>query len=227
MKTNIYKIIIGLLFLIVFNLLFFILGGTSHSTSEWISYGFIHGAYVLLLATPLFNGKNKAGETVMIASLYLRALIYFVIELIVGLVFIEFNTENYFWPTMVQGLILFVFLLFQFMGVVANKASSMSLSQQKSEKDRIQQLSEKLRSAIFEVNDPKLRKDIERCYESLRNSTIQSRPDATDTELNLENAVYSLCQSVNSGDVELVKDNLKRLQTSIRDRNNNVSRIKD
>lgn len=227
MKSNIYKIIIGLLFLVAFNLLFFILGGTEHSTTEWTCYGFIHGAYVLLIATPLLNGKKRNGETVLIASLYLRALVYFIIELIVGLIFIRFNPDDYFWPVMVQGLMLFVFLLFQFFGAAANEASRKSLAQQKTEKAQIQQLSEKLRSAMLEVNDPRLKKGIERCYESLRNSTIKSHADAADAELNLENAVYTLCQSVGSGDTDMVADNIQQLQTSIRIRNNIVNRAND
>ena len=41
MKSSIIKIIISLVFLALFNALFFLLGGTKHTDIEWVSYGFI------------------------------------------------------------------------------------------------------------------------------------------------------------------------------------------
>ena len=38
-------IILDLIFLIVFNTVFFVAGGADHPASVWISYGFIHFAY--------------------------------------------------------------------------------------------------------------------------------------------------------------------------------------
>ena len=37
---------------IIFNAMFFILGGTDRTTSVWISYGLVHFAYCMLLVTP-------------------------------------------------------------------------------------------------------------------------------------------------------------------------------
>lgn len=59
MKSNILKLVIGLIFLIVFNVLFFLLGGTERSDTEWVCYGFIHAAYLCLLVTPLFCNAEK------------------------------------------------------------------------------------------------------------------------------------------------------------------------
>ena len=48
MKSSIIKIIISLVFLALFNAMFFILGGTKHTDIEWVSYGFIHAAYLMV-----------------------------------------------------------------------------------------------------------------------------------------------------------------------------------
>ena len=61
MKSSIIKIIISLAFLALFNALFFLLGGTKHTDIEWVSYGFIHVAYLMVLLTPLFCLGNPQG----------------------------------------------------------------------------------------------------------------------------------------------------------------------
>ena len=114
MKENILKVIIGLIFLIGFNVMFFLLGGTERSDTEWVCYGFIHAAYLCLLATPLFCNAEK-GETVLSASLYLRALFYFFTELVFGIGFLWYNAEDPTWPTIIQGGLLMVFLILQLM----------------------------------------------------------------------------------------------------------------
>ena len=58
MKTNILKVIVALIFLVLFNVLFFVLGGTEQSQVNWVSYGFIHAAYLMILITPLFETKS-------------------------------------------------------------------------------------------------------------------------------------------------------------------------
>ena len=58
-----------LIFIIIFNAMFFILGGTDHSVSVWISYGFIHFAYLMLIVTPFFMRRGKSEQC--LASRYI------------------------------------------------------------------------------------------------------------------------------------------------------------
>ena len=61
MKNTFVKIVISLIFLIIFNLIFFLGGGLEHSASNWTSYGFVTFAYLCLLATPLLaKGSTSA-----------------------------------------------------------------------------------------------------------------------------------------------------------------------
>ena len=156
MKANILKIVIGLIFLIVFNVLFFLLGGTERSDTEWVCYGFIHVSYLCLLVTPLFCNAGK-GETVLSASLYLRALFYFFIELAIGLGFIWYNAYNpiaILWPVIIQGILLAVFLILQLMSVLANDATKASLAKQRQERVYIRSLAENLKEAMRQVMTP-------------------------------------------------------------------------
>ena len=46
MKKNILTVILNTVFIVVFNTLFFLNGGTQHVASIWITYGFLHFAYL-------------------------------------------------------------------------------------------------------------------------------------------------------------------------------------
>ena len=69
-KINVLWTILYLIFLIVFNLIFYMVGGTDHPASVWISYFFIHFAYVMLVCTPFLTkkGRDAALLTNMIAD---------------------------------------------------------------------------------------------------------------------------------------------------------------
>lgn len=221
MKANIIKIIIGLIFLILFNVLFFLFGGTERSDSEWVCYGFIHESYLCLLLTPLFCNARR-GETVLSASLYLRALFYFFTELAIGLGFIWYNAYNpisIVWPTIIQGILLAVFLVLQLMSVLANDATKASLTKQRQERVYIRSLAENLKEAMRQVNDPNLRKQMANCYESLNGSSLESFPEAIDAELELENAVNTLCSIVEQGDTSQLGQQIKNVQVAIKHRN--------
>ena len=103
MGTTIIKAILCSIFLIFFNLLFFILCGTENNSSTWISYGFIHVAYLLLLITPLFNKENK-GKAILSMTLFTISLFYFFIELMVGILECKMDLDS---PSYYFGIISF------------------------------------------------------------------------------------------------------------------------
>lgn len=219
MKSNIIKIIIGLIFLIVFNALFFLLRGTTeHTITEWVCYGFIHAAYLCLLSTPLFCNAGK-GEIVLDASLYLRALFFFFTELIVGIGFIWYNPESYSWPAIVQGILLAAFLILQLMSVLANDATEVSLKKQKQERVYIRSLAEDIKDSMRKVSDPILRKQMASCYETLNNASIESFPEAAAAELELKNAVNALYAAADVDDSEQLSQLIQKVQVALKHRN--------
>lgn len=228
MKANTIKIVLGLIFLVVFNALFFLLGDASHSTTDWVCYGFIHVAYLCLLATPLLC-QTKKGEFVLSASLYLRALCYFFTELVVGLAFIFYNAYNpisHSWPTIIQALLLAVFLILQLLSVWANDATKGSLAKQRQERVYIRTLAEKLHGAMQQVNDPALRKQLTDCYESLSQSSIETFPEAAEAEAVLEKAVNTLCALVQKGETAGLAEQIQQLQDAMKQRNQAVRKAR-
>lgn len=222
MKSIVLKTIIGLVFLILFNVSFFLLGGTEHNLSVWISYGFIHVAYLFLLMTPLLTRADR-GEAILSGSIYLRTLSYFFMELIVGLIFIFVHPESITWPVVIQGVMFAFFLVFLLMSLLANDATRASLSKQRKESFYIRSLAESVRSDALTVQDPALRKQLMNCYESLNSCSIESFPQARESELELENTVFTLHTFVEQGDGAQIAQQVTRVNNDLRRRNQAVN----
>ena len=218
MKKNIFKVLVGLIFLIAFNVLFFLLGGTERTTTEWISYGFIHFAYLCILLTPLFC-KNKKGRTVLNASLYLRALVYFAIELIAGITFIAVNQESIVWPSIVQGVFTAGFLIMQLLSVTANEVTDESLERQGKEKLYIQDLAFNLREAMQGVQNAEAKKKLCDVYEVLNSASTGSCPEAEDIELQLAANVNALCMNASCFSTSQIDNSILLIKETLRKRN--------
>ena len=73
--------------LILFNLLFFLIGDTVHPKSVWIAYAWMQVAFLLLIATPWLARKGENSPVYRI-TLALISGVYCLVEFIVGLIVI-------------------------------------------------------------------------------------------------------------------------------------------
>ncbi len=218
MKQNFLKVILSLVFLALFNGLFFYIGGTNHSEANWISYGFIHAAYLCILLTPLFC-KLGSGMAVLSYSLSMRALFYFFTELLLGVICIAISPESATWPLILQGVLLAIFLILQIMSVLANDATVESNQKQKMESSYIKTMADRIRTCLRDVSDEAVKKLVEQCYHAVNNSSIQSYPEALDAELNLRTAVDVFCSAIEEGEYENIDKKAKKVINAVQDRN--------
>ena len=200
MKKNVLKVIIALVFLAVFNVLYF-LATSEHTPADWVSYAFIHAAYLCLLATPLFGAGVGKGLVVLKASLWARAIGYFFVELIVGAAFLLASPEGYVGPLAVQVILLAIFLIMQLMSVLANDSTTRSIRQQRQESAYLRDLKDKLKHQMRTTDDPTLRQILRECHEALACAPLPS--SSHDDEQALRDAVDALCLAIEQGDTSV------------------------
>lgn len=211
MRNKTFCIIICLIFLIVFNLLYFLIGGTEQTTVNWLSYGFINGAYLWLLATPVFSSR-LSGMTVLSGTLYLTASFYFYIELITGLVIMWIQPESFAWPLAIQSTIMGIFIIVQCMNVVSNSNTEESIIRQREESYNLRSLASQLKPYLSSISSgTENRRLVERCVETLNLIPIQSFPEIASIEENLKDSVNALCDAISSQN----SDNIKRMALSV------------
>ena len=104
--SRVYWLLLHILFLGVFNTIFFLVKGTDNLPSVWISYGAIHLAYFLAWILPLWRSKT-ANMFGFGAILTVHA--YFWLQLVVGIIFIAVEPESWKLAFIVQLLVFFIY----------------------------------------------------------------------------------------------------------------------
>jgi len=219
-KKNILWIILNSIFLIVFNAIFFTLSdGSDHKASVWISYGFIHFAYLMLLLTPKLIRSSKSAA-VFGFSLYSISATYFLIEFVIGLTFILISPESYKAAFITQlcfaglyGITLVSYLL-------SNEYTADAEEKRQAQIAYVKEASAKLKGFLEIVGDKEAKKKVERVYDAISSSPVKSHPNLAQTENCILQSVNDLELAVKTGDKEDIISITNSLLLLINERNN-------
>ena len=217
-KKERLRIILSVVFLVVFNLVFLLTAGTDHPASVWISYIFIHVAYILFLFTPRFF--TKTGNTVVLGMpLMAISAVHFGITFIVGLVFIFLRLESYKVPLIVHAVITAAYVLLLVSNMLANEHTADNLERHELELEYVKGAASKLKGIMNSVSDSKLQKKVERAYDLVNSSPVKSNASVRSYELTVLNLIGELRDSVQNNDTESVESILREIETNANERN--------
>lgn len=201
MKTTLIRIVFTLVFLVVFNTLFFLLSGTDNPTSVWVSYAYIHVAYFTILFLPVLKTKGDASYYLS-SVLYGQAITYFILELIAGMVFIAYRMESPVWSLVVQTALWLIFVVLILGNAWANQATAQSLEKRKQDIDAYQSMRMSLKRLIAKTDKPELKRLIADCSDKLEASSSRQTQESEKIDIEIEQAIASLRQSITGDDVE-------------------------
>lgn len=122
-KTQIHWLIIGFVLLCVFNFLFFRLDLDRDYISIWVSYAFIHLAYIQLIAVPFLVPKSKSTH-IFLEGIAAISAAYFLTEIVLGSVFILLALEAWKLVFLIQLIILLVNAFILYINIVVNKRTA-------------------------------------------------------------------------------------------------------
>jgi hypothetical protein len=218
-KTNFLWAILNSIFLVVFNVLFFVLGGTEHNTSVWMSYAFIHFAYFMLLLTPKLVDKRK-NPAVFGYSLYSISSIYFLVQFFTGVVFILVAPECYKAALSVQLCIAGLYGIILVSYLIANEYTASAEEKRQPEIAYVKNASLRLKGLLERINDKETKKSVERVYDAIYSSPVKSHPDLAEKESQILESVDELESVVTTGDKEKIISITSSLLALISERNN-------
>lgn len=201
MKTTLIRIVFTLVFLVVFNTLFFLLSGTDNPTSVWVSYAYIHVAYFTILFLPVLKTKGDASYYLS-SVLYGQAITYFILELIAGVVFIIYRMESPVWSLVVQTALWLIFVVLILGNAWANQATAQSLEKRKQDIDAYQSMRMSLKRLMAKTDKPELKRLIADCSDKLEASASRQTQESEKIDIEIEQAIASLRQSIMGDDVE-------------------------
>ena len=172
-KRNILTIILDSVFVIAFNVLFFVNGGTQHVSSVWTCYGFLHFAYLMVLITPVIEAKGKTAYLSKLTT-YTISLMYFFIELIVSIAVFTSEINKLKLIISAQTIITAIYIFLLMSNLLTNDSIARKQERHDLENDFIKTISSKAKFIESITTDPKLKNRINNLYYSIHSSPIRT-----------------------------------------------------
>lgn len=221
-KKSILLMLLDLVFLAVFNTIFFVAGGTDHPASVWISYGFIHFAYLMVIATPLLTPKSSSA-VVFGLSLYSISTVYFFAEFLTGLIFIFIASESYEATLIVQVVIAAIYAVILIVNMIANESTAGNLQRQEEEVAYLKNAASRVKLLLDKASDKQANKAIEKVYDLLHSSPSRSTESAKALERQISSTINLLADAVEADDTAAIISVAGEIISKIEDRNRKVN----
>ncbi len=216
-KTSILWIMMDLIFLIVFNTIFFMADASNYGGAAWLSYGFIHFAYLMMLLAPVFTRKttNTAVLGFPISSI---SSTYFMIELIVGVIIILINPDGIKATLIIHMIITAIYLILLLSNMIANEQTAESIERHEAELKYVKEGSARLKLIMDSVSDRKLKKQVEKAYDVIHASQIHTNLSVRNLELEIIHLIGALRNQVSTNPEQAI-DTINRIIQLAEERN--------
>lgn len=220
-KQTILWILLEMVFLVVFNTVFFVVGGTKHPASVWVSYAFIHFAYIMSVISPLLVPRTKSavifGRTLDMISSW-----YFFAEFAVGLFCILVRFDSVKGPLVVQVVIAGAYAIILLINMLANEHTADAEKKQKVEENFVKDTASRVKLLKDAVSGRKASKAVERVYDQLHASPTQSAPEVAGLEAQISARISELENAVRAGEDSKVVKHCDELSRMIEERTRKV-----
>lgn len=221
-RVNILWLMLDSLFLIVFNVLFFMFIYTENiQDSVWVSYGFIHFAYLLSLATPLLVRRGKA-DYIYRRPLYAITATYFLIELVAGTVLILKIPDNFTLTIVLQVILAAIFIAWLLSHLIANEHTANSVERREVELQYVKESASRIQSILRQITDRAANKKVQMLYDLIHSSPVKSHYDVYPVEQEVINEIETLIRTVKQNDIEKIVIITDKIYNLAEKRNNKL-----
>lgn len=217
-KTKIFWHLLDLIFLIVFNLYFFLLKGVENPTSVWISFASIHFAYLMLLITPFLVRRGSVLADYG-RPLFVITTSYFFLALIVGVVFIVISPEVITVALLVQVTIAAIFAILLLTNLISNEHTADNIERHMVELKYVKESSSRLDALIKQISDNAIRKQIEKAYDLIHSSQVKSSHNVKSIEQDVISEIDNLEKALKQNNFENIQFIVDKICNLANDRN--------
>lgn len=202
-KKNILTILLDSVFVIAFNVLFFLNGGIEHTTAVWIAYGFLHFSYAMVLVTPLISAH---GSTAVISktATYTISIMYFLAELLMSIIIFFAKTEKTKLVTSIEVIITAIFLVILLINLLSDDATEKKQAKYEVQNDYIKNISNQIKYIETLVSDPSAKKRINNLYYLAHSSPIKSNQSLESYENEIVRNISLMEESAQNKEIDRV-----------------------
>lgn len=211
-NTNYLWISFWLVFIVVFNIIVFLII-SSFTIAFWISYCFIHFAYLMLIVSTSSMPKVKNSIVLGFPMIYLSYL-YFIGAFIIGVICMIHKDVGFKIAFIPQLIIAGIYAVSYIPSLIANESTSANERQSQEDILYIKDATMEINQLMSQVTDVLLKKKLEKLYDTIRSSQVKSHPTVSGIELNIMIKFEELKERVYSNDytsVSLIIDSINKL----------------
>lgn len=224
MKEFILKTFIALIFLFLFNGLFFFFQDLRICpVSVWAAFAGVNVAYLSLFLIPALTPRRQ-GVRVLSATLYLIGILYFVAELATGIAFVFYVHTSLFWPVAIQTILFAIYFIVLLSSVLANDATQASLDHQQSRSDIRRDWVLEAENTLSLISDnPAVRKAVERCRDDLRGCPLGHSFETKEFEDEISSHILCMKDAALDNQAEEVKKQAIIIRSIVAIRNHQIT----
>jgi len=171
--------------------------------SVWISYGFIHFTYFMLLLTPYFVRRGSA-EYMYRRPPYLVTTTWFLTTFVIGVTFILIDPETVKATIVVQVILSALFLGWLLILLIANEHTADNVERREAELQYVKQSSSQLNTILQQITDKPTVKKVEKIYDLIYSSPSRSNANVHSLEQEVISEIERLASVVNQNDMEQI-----------------------
>ena len=150
-------------------------------------------------------------------------IFYFVIEFIVGLVFIIAQGDSYVASLIVQLILLGLYIGVLIANLLANDTTAESVARDEAENAYIKSISSQIKLLISKPTDKKVQKEIEALYDLIHSSPSRSSNDAKPIEAQMQVKYYELEVAVKANNADTISTIISDFTSLVEERNRILS----
>lgn len=212
------SVFLSLLVIGIYNLVFFLKDVPDMSTSLWVSYGFVHLAFIMVIVSIILPSQSKERETYTATNVMVSSIYYFV-EMAFSIV-ILFMQLDMFKLTLVIHCILFAAFLFVWVpGLFTQKLSDELDLQRVHGENYVKQCGDIIQTTLSVCTDRDAVKKLERLYGIVKASPVKGNDSTSQLENTILNELTNLLSGVKSLPQQEVFENIEQLVRMVESRN--------
>ena len=218
MKKKPILIRIALFFPTIFNILFWSLC-KEYNVSVWISYSFIHIAWLANIIVFIRGTDSSHDRSVTSYPGYIFSILYRAAELLMGIIFIIIAPDAFF-ITLTANLILFaVYLILIFRAVSAESKIEKDIEVSSMDREYIKKASHIIKNLCMCSDDTQIHNELDRLYNIISSSPVRSNAEARDQEMKVLDLAEELNDKIDILEKEKCLELIKQIKSHAVSRN--------
>lgn len=206
------------IFLVVFNVVFFVSGGSDREASVWVAYAFIHISFVAIMLTAYVAMSSGKMTEITIPALSI-SVVYFFSTFVVGLFFIIASLESVKGCVVINVILLGLYLIVFLAIAMADDATSRNVETMQANRIYVKECTSNLKAIMERVNNKEIYKKIEKVYDFIQASPIKSDDQVMEYEIEVMRLIRVLEKNVEEQNAEEIEKTANSIMRNAEDRN--------